>query len=106
MSSQQYLLVFLLTPAHGYDTSNNGVSRIPHVSFFVPCANGNYKRNELGRMSSAVVLEVHTIGDRTYVKPESVQGHPMFGGCFIYTSDSRFAKQYGNQPIHLYDRVE
>lgn len=31
--------------------------------------------------------------------------HSMFGGCFIYSSDSRF-NEISNQPIKLFDRVE
>ena len=31
--------------------------------------------------------------------------HYMFGGSFIYSSDSRFA-EISNQPIKLFDRVE
>jgi len=30
----------------------------------------------------------------------------MFGGCFIYSSDSRFSKLNNGAPIKLFDRVE
>jgi len=46
-------------------------------------------------------------GGRQYVaeplvQPEGMCG-PMFGGHFIYTSDSRFPS---DQPIHVHDRFE
>lgn len=36
------------------------------------------------------------------VQPERKNG-PMFGGCFVYSSDSRFP---GGKPIPLHDRFE
>lgn len=44
----------------------------------------------------------------TYIHavPAELEGrHTMFGGNFIYTSDSRF-RNISNQPIPIHDRVE
>lgn len=54
----------------------------------------------------AVVLRTITVGERehVYAVPYGMpEGGSMFGGCFIYCSDSRFPMEY---PIPLHDRVE
>ena len=55
-----------------------------------------------------LVLIVRTIGDTTanYVVPASIaKGNkmPMFGGNFVYSSDSRFPS---DAPIKIHDRIE
>lgn len=37
---------------------------------------------------------------------KSGQVGPMFGGTFIYSSDSRFREHCGSQPVALHDRWE
>lgn len=56
----------------------------------------------------AVHLIRRIIGGRQYVSAEPIEQPkgmcgPMFGGSFIYTSDSRFPNDY---PIPLHDRFE
>jgi hypothetical protein len=54
-----------------------------------------------------VVLRTRKIGDKEYLRAvpvELTKGiHSMMGGCFIWSSDSRFPADY---PIPLHDRVE
>ena len=59
--------------------------------------------------SNVVKLIKRKIGEKEYLhcepiskRPESCNG-PMFGGNFIYTSDSRFPNDY---PIAIHDRYE
>jgi hypothetical protein len=35
-----------------------------------------------------------------------VTSDTMFGGNFVYTTDSRFKELYGSNPIHVHDRIE
>lgn len=56
----------------------------------------------------AVKLVRREIGDKEYIHAvpmdlKDKRGNVMFGGTFIYSSDSRFPSKY---PIPLHDRVE
>lgn len=93
---------------HG-NCSNSGVSsRCKSVTLCPdPAAFTDYgipKQFEADEDSPAVVLRTICIGEREHVfaVPVGVTGS-MFGGSFIYCSDSRFPMEY---PIPLHDRVE
>lgn len=59
-----------------------------------------------------VVLRTRKVGDKEFLRAVPIEYtardgkdvmHTMMGGCFIWTSDSRFPSDY---PIPLHDRVE
>ena len=115
------------------DSPNNIVSSIADSVMLFPAgtteddpALQEYLASNWARKQPAVILEVRNIGGREYLsaypirlamagKREDVAGdglvkrasrpmsRGMFGGNFIYTSDSRFPNDY---PIALHDRVE
>lgn len=89
--------------SNGTDCSNGGISSqtkqvilvgqgIPEI--FTPSAD-------------TPAVELRMLGGRVNAKPAAVEGQPepwwMFGGCFIYTNDSRFPAE---APIALHDRCE
>ncbi len=99
----RYLLAFVYRPAHGADASNSGVSS-KHDMLFIPCAGGNYSFDEL---EPERILDVtkNKAGDGFNFHPH---GRPkgMSGGNFLYSLDSRFRQQYGENPIRIFDRYE
>lgn len=103
-----YLPVNVYTSG-GYDCTAGGVTHRMPERLVVPCEDGHITLEDVANRGY-VVLELKTmnVGGRESVsfKPEGIRGHSMFGGNFVYTSDSRFAKKYGRQPIHVHDRVE
>lgn len=102
----RYLAVSVLRHAGMADSTNNGVTK-RHDRVAIECPDGNLtdpgelpvlairRRKLFGGTQehiSAVPLEVLQSGK-----------HPMMGGNFIWTSDSRFPHNY---PIPVHDRVE
>ena len=102
-----YLIVDVYRNA-GIDCTNNGVtsetSPTP-LAFVVPCESGPISGDWAEEMEY-VILVPGTAGNRMHMKPQGVSGHTMFGGNFVYTSDSRFGELYGTAPIHVHDRIE
>ena len=60
----------------------------------------------------AVIVVQRVVCGKPYLTayPCDKDGKPddnrMFGGCFIYSCDSRFRSQFGDYPIPLHDRKE
>ena len=92
----------------GYDCTNGGVTATHANKLVVPCQSGHITEQEV-EARGYIVLEL---------QPAKVQGYPgsfkprgderwlMFGGNFVYTSDSRFSETYGPHPIKVHDRYE
>ena len=102
------LMCQIFTPAHGGDSSNGGISSwATHVTLIN--VEGPFEPTE---DRPAVCLVRRTFGKKEYLHVEPVdistgqkQIGPMFGGAFIYSSDSRFGK-ISQYPIALHDRFE
>jgi hypothetical protein len=106
INMKRYLHVSTLTDPRGPDCSCNGVTVTHRDKLVVPCDEGNITEGDV-KSFGYVVLELKSIRDSVHFKPVTLEGkHSMFGGNFVYSSDSRFARQYGRQPIHVHDRVE
>lgn len=98
--------------AHG-DSSHGGLSsRKACVTLLIP--EGGYV-DTIDPDADYVVIIRRPIGDyavpcNNLGEPLSLQRTseigPMFGGTFIYSSDSRFREHCGSQPIALRDRFE
>lgn len=105
------LLAHILRPAHG-DSSNGGMSsRVdqvvvltddPRAQVFAPSAD-----------MPAVKIVRRTFFGVTYVHAEPAEPPPpgrvgwMFGGCYLMTSDGRWADVTGiDYPVPLHDRSE
>lgn len=53
------------------------------------------------------MLVIQKRGDYIYAVPAiNPKGPWMFGGSFVYTSDSRFRQKINDYPIPVHDRVE
>lgn len=92
--------------------SNGGISaKCKQVTIVGPGIPEIFEANE---EAPAVEIERRMIGRdevvsaRPYGKPSDTKEYagPMFGGCFIYTSDSRFRELVSPQPVALHDRFE
>lgn len=113
------LRVGVLRDAGLGDCTNGGVTgKHNRVTLFVPGRLDGYidpaeaqnalvaiNRPEFGWY--AVPAEwVKVVNGKPVVTPPAGSVGPMFGGNFIYTSDSRFREAVGWQPIPVHDRVE
>jgi hypothetical protein len=91
------------------DCTNGGVSS-KFKTLFVPCEEGNYTKEQiLEHEGPEVILKAKNhvkdyICFEPEVKPEGVLSS-MFGGNFIYSSDSRF-RRISAYPAPLHDRFE
>lgn len=89
--------------AHYGDCSNNGISARNDCVMVVSPEYEN--TNDWTGENVCVIRERNVYGKRhVYLVPFKLRDrHTMFGGCFVYSSDSRFPE---NRPLPLHDRVE
>ena len=100
----QYLPVYAYVSPLG-DSTNGGVTAQKGVRLVVPCPTGHVSEEDVNTLGYTK-LEVGKAGGRMHFKPAGAKGWTMFGGNFVYTSDSRFGDTYGGHPIHVHDRIE
>lgn len=88
----------------GGDCSNYGISHfksevlIPHKEGWIEVDEDNLPENFCN--------VVKGFQNHIYLKPIGLKKKwSMFGGCFAYSSDSRF-QDYSEYPIPIHDRVE
>lgn len=91
------------------DCSNGGVTSDPSNTLVVAVNGGNISAEEVEEYGyiELVPLEPAYPGCplRFGVKGLEKNG-TMFGGNFVYSSDGRFSRAWGNYPISVHDRVE
>ena len=102
------LNVNIYKPHYG-DSSNGGISsQFDQAVVIDPSMPEIF---EADKDSPALKLVRRNIGGSVYIHAEPVDPCPsnqvgyMFGGCFVYTSDSRF-RNVCQYPIPLHDRSE
>ena len=101
-----YLTVEVYKNSFG-DCTNNGVTSDTSQTFVVPCESGPITEEGLDAYGAVyVILVPGKAGNRMHLKPYGVSRHTMFGGNFVYSSDSRFKETYGSNPVHVHDRIE
>lgn len=99
----------VLRPTHGSDSSNGGPSST-RSKVFLSGVPGGLEYDKEGIDPEAVfrlVRRAFPFGAE-YVTAEptiETRGHRMFGGNFLYSSDSRF-RQICGYPIPIHDREE
>lgn len=100
------LLVFVFKDSSGYDCTANGItSHFRNLILVDKSINAPF---EVGENEPYLKLVRRHLKDGEYLHAEPVnfgsgEIGPMFGGNFIYTSDSRFPSKY---PIPVHDRYE
>lgn len=92
---------------NGNDCTNNGFSsQRTRAYVFSYSMGGNYKLNQIdedylviteGPMGSVRAVPKSLLDSKAWV---------MFGGNFVYCSDSRFSDLNGGNPVKIFDRVE
>ena len=89
------------------DCSNRGVSSRCSSVTLVADESGNAidGPDEPSDEAPAVRLANGPYGSRRIVPVELEGRHTMFGGAFVWSSDSRF-RGLSEQPVQLHDRVE
>ena len=106
----KYLPVDVYTHSRGVDCSNGGVSATAADRLVVPAVNGYLTEEDVENLEYIVLdlCEINVGGDVSqYFKPAYLSDNRvMSGGAFIFSTDSRFRKIYGDKPIRLHDRVE
>lgn len=103
------LLVDVLRPAHGADCTNGGVTSRVTSAVLVDAQRLPEIFDATERTPALVVMwDKRYLGGYIYAVPADLVGkRPMFGGNFVYTSDSRFRDVSGSgAPIPVHDRVE
>lgn len=85
------------------DCTNNGVSSTSNNATLIWDESDEEIKNNMPKGGCILVL-TKGLGTRKYMAvPLGEKRWAMFGGNFIYTSDSRFPS---DQPIHIHDRFE
>jgi hypothetical protein len=96
-----------------YKRNNASVSPLNSISsrydrVALPCVDGPLEESEISGIP-VIKLVRRKIAGREYVhaEPEGDTRLPMYGGCILDTSDSRFHETTGvSYPIKLHDRYE
>lgn len=92
----------------GSDCSNKGFSSKDYKCYvFAEGMEGNYSEVECSDVDYLVIVK----GPRNTLRavPKSLLDSGawvMFGGNFVFTSDSRFSELNNGSPIKIFDRVE
>lgn len=100
-----YVRVFGDLNAKG-DCSNGGITTRKNRKLVVEHERGNVTEDDLKADKTHVVLELKNIMGSYFFKELGEGRHTMFGGNFVWSSDSRFRDDYGDNPIRVHDRVE
>ncbi len=100
------LSAYIYKPQYG-DCSNGGLSsKYTNVIIVDETIPEIFSTNETTPAVKLVYRKLSSMNE-PYIHAEPVERKrgcgPMFGGCFIYSSDSRFPHNY---PIPLHDRFE
>lgn len=91
------------------DCTNGGYSSNDYRGYIFDekLNDGNFSLEEMGDNDYLVVVDGPYNTKRAVPKSLIDSGkHYMFGGNFVYTSDSRFARLNNGNPIKIFDRVE
>ncbi len=103
----QGLLVEIYRNAAGYDCTNNGITS--RVTNAILCGGGMPEICEEHEGVPALILKTKSYRGQPYYYAVPADADPkawyMFGGNFVYTSDSRFS-EHCPYPIPVHDRRE
>lgn len=102
----RYITVEIYKPNRDTSPLNSISSRYDRVA--LPCDDGPLEDADIAGIP-VIKLVRRTIRGREYVhaEPEGDTRQPMYGGCILDTSDSRFQETTGvSYPIKLHDRFE
>ena len=99
------LMVFVLRPADGFDSTNKGISSKHEKLILVDDQLPEIFQAD--KDMPAIRLVCRFINGKVYlhVIPYHENKRTMFGGNFIHSSDSRF-QAISNYPIPIHDRIE
>ena len=101
-----YIRVDVFTGRLG-NASNNGISSNEGVQLVVPHPHGSIHEEDLeGNYTVLELKPCYSVGGPPFFQEFPAKGRSMFGGCFVYSSDSRYSELYGGYPLKLFDRFE
>jgi hypothetical protein len=102
---KKYLPVTVYNATFG-NCSNNGVTATHLGRLVVECPNGHVDEQAVADQEYIVLdLEARGPGYNCF-KQRGDKRMLQNGGAFVYSTDSRFSKQYGSYPIPVHDRHE
>jgi len=94
----------------GSDCTNGGVTSQQDTLLVVPCENGFHSASNVEEYGYTVLeLQEPKVKNKGYpctFRPAGETRWTMFGGNFVYSSDSRFGEKYGHSPVAVHDRIE
>lgn len=100
-----FLPVTVYNPTFG-NCSSNGITETHADKLVVPCPNGHVTQEDVDRAGYIVLDLVENTVGYFHFKQRGDERWLMMGGAFVYSSDSRFRREYGDQPIAVHDRYE
>lgn len=102
---KKYIMADILKPGYG-DCSNGGIThRFDHV--LIECEDGPIEREEEPENALRLIERKTPAGTFLQLFPlDAEKKWYMFGGCFAYSSDSRFNRISGGAPLQIMDRYE
>lgn len=101
--NKKYLSVYVYKNVEFGDCTNNGVSA-QNKKFAVICRDGNLTEEHCLE-HDYTILDIESFNGLMRAKPRGENRWCMFGGNFIYCSDSRF-REISPYPIPIHDRIE
>ena len=99
----RYLSVDVYTSGK-YDCTNNGVTFEHPKHLVVPCLEGPLSQEDVDAKYVILDIKVNHVTKVFILKGE--KRWTMFGGNFVWASDSRFRRTYGDAPVAVHDRIE
>lgn len=101
----RYLPVTVYNPTHG-NCSANGITETHKTKLVVPCRDGHITQESVDEFGYIVLELKEKVKGYVHFAQKNDTRWLMAGGAFVYTSDSRFSRAYGNYPIPVHDRHE
>ena len=103
----KYIRVDVFRGPHG-DASNFGITFTHNNKLVVPCPGGNITGEQVEEYGYIILTLQSPVmqGGAPYFDAELDIRKAMFGGNFVWSTDGRFRKRYGQHPIKVFDRIE
>lgn len=104
-----YIKVYVYKNSEFGDSTNNGVTSNDDLEFYVEVPRGHIKLEEIEANDNAVLLipnpNSRNPNYTSFVNNARKDRWGMFGGNFVWSTDSRF-REYYPAPVPVHDRFE
>ncbi len=90
----------------GTDCSLNGVTFTNPNDLVVPCEDGHITEEDVEARGYIRLVPGKILNCPNFTPEGTENKWTMMGGNFVYSTDSRFSRKYGNAPVAVHDRIE